>query len=246
MARIVFKSLQDPNNRRYLVSTERVSDRSDNQVLSDRVGWFETYGDGDTQHCHTMPVGVALFSDFCASAAEYLSGVAVADAEDLLGILSSEMRHYAVCPDRMRAMMKVRFKEGKRCYMETSTGKVSSAESKRYDTRWQEVVQWMDGGFDAVAGLLGVGRGCFLYVASVYTDFARMWQNLTGEPAADLSKFFPWLGWGWEEDNQARDAFNALRGFVKAYDAREGAMRSLACWNSNEALRRERAAESAA
>ena len=247
MSRIVFKSVADPNSRRYVVEPSRLFERCDNQTLSPHIGWFETYGDGDCQHCANSPVGVALFCDFCASAAEYLSGVAVSDAEELCRILSSEMRDYsAVDPGRIQALRSVVFKEGKRRYFDRSTGKVSAADSKRHDKRWEEVVPWMDGSFDAVAGLCGMGRGSFLYVAAVYEDFREVWRIQTGDSGVNAWQFFEWLRWSVNEGYHAFNAFNALRLRVKSWENGQQAARSLDCWRNNEALRQEQAAEAAA
>lgn len=246
MSRIVFKSLADPNSRRYVVESNRLFDRCDNEMLSPHIGWFETYGDGDCQHCPNSPVGVALFCDFCASAAEYLSGVAVSDAEELCRILSSEMKHFGMVDgDRIRALRAVVYKEGKRRWFDRSTGKVSASDSKRHDRRWEEVVQWMDGGFDAVLGLVGGGRGSFLYVAAVYQDFREVWRIQTGDDGKNPWQFFEWLYYSVEECYHAFNAFNALRLLVKSWECKQDAARSLECWQSNEALYRERKADAA-
>jgi len=247
MARIVFKSLQDPNNRRYVVDSSRLFDESSNERLSPYVGFFETYGDGDTQHCPTCQVGVELFCDFCASAAEYLSGVAVSDADDLLRILSSEMRDYHVADaDKIRALRGVVYKSGKRRWFERATGKVSSSESKRHDRRWEEIVDWMDGSFEAVAGLVGNGGGSFLHVAACYQDFREVWRIQTGDTGVNAWDFFKWLKWKPEAGYHAFNAFSALRLLVQSWEHKQQAARSLECWRNNEALYQERRTEAAA
>ena len=48
----------------------------------------------------------------------------------------------------------VRYTEGKRRYYSISEKKVSSSESKRFDTRWAEIPTWADGSVGSIARLL--------------------------------------------------------------------------------------------
>lgn len=246
MARFTFKSLADPNNRRYMVSTDRLSDnwRDGNQFISDRVGWFETYGDGECQHCPTSQVLAAeMFTDFCASAATYLLE---GGDEAVARILHGEIRSYNIHHGEVRKAMGIKYKEGKKQYVNRSDWKVSSSDSKRHDRRWEEVVSWMDGGYLSLVGLLRIGSGNFLRVYNELDTLRTVCYELTGSFEHHPWQVLEWLHWDYRLGGRADEAFHALRAFCTAVEAKEQAKRSLDCYVSNVENDKRLAAEAVA
>jgi hypothetical protein len=250
--RQVIQSLSRANVR-YVVSSDRVTDewRNSNQYISDRVGWYDTYGDGETQHSPMTRVLYEWFTDFCASVASWAMSAPPSDSLQVLQVLADEMRTYSISHDRVRGALVVKYREGKRQYVNRGENcKVSSAESKRHDRRWEEVCEWMDGSFHAVAGLLGLGSCSFLRYWSDLVRLGRVMQEVTGEswggPVPELDKIGSRLGWDWAAKNQADRAFGALHNLCDAVESQAQAGRCLDCWRSNEDRRREEAEEAAA
>lgn len=248
MSRFTFRSLQDAN-RRYIVSTDRLTEnwRNANEFLSDKVGWFDTYGDGDTQHCPTCAVPVDMFGDFCASAATQLLQGPPSQADDLARVLYSEMNYYGLSADAVRDAAAVEWKEGKRRYVNRDDNfKVSSSDSKRYDKRWDEICEWMDGSFRAVVGMMKLGGSNFLRTFNELTDLAETYEAVTGRHAAHPWQILDWLHWDANHGWDCRTAFMALLGAVLATVKKDNAKRALESYVSNMENRARLAAEKAA
>lgn len=232
--RTVFASLAEPNNRRYVVSSERVTEdwTRSNEFLGDHIGWYPTYGDGDTQHAPMCRVPFDMFEDFCISAVTYLMTVGP-NADDMCRILSSEMKNYDVHTGTVRGAMSVTYKEGKRRYYNNSDWKVSSSENKQYDKRWHEVVEWMDGSLKAVIGLMKLGNRSFLSFYSGCDETRDIYYQLTGHWGPEPHEIIEWVRWNHQRAFMVRDAFHALRCLVRSVEQRDQAKRGFECYQSN-------------
>ena len=244
MPRTVFASLQD-KDRSYVVDSNRVTEdwTNSNQFLGDHIGWYPTYGDGDTQHAPTCRVPFDMFEDFCVSAVTYLLQPST-DGDAMARILASEMRNYDCHVGTVRGAMAVVYKEGKRRYYSPSEDwKVSASDSKRHDKRWFEIVEWMDGRLKSVIGLMKLGNRGFLAFYNGCDEARDHYYNLTGHWGPEPQDIIEWLHWNHQRGFMARDAFHALRCAVRAGEQKDAAQRGLECYHSNLDFQKKQEAE---
>jgi hypothetical protein len=244
MPRTVFSSVSEPNNRRYVVSSERVSEdwRNSKQFLGEHIGVYHTFGDGDTQHDPISRVQFDNFEDFCISAVTYIMTEGV-NGDDMLRILSSEMRNYDCHTGTVRGAMGVTYKEGKRRYYNNSDWKVSASENKQHDKRWHEIVEWMDGSLRAVIGLMKLGSRSFLSFYAGCDETRDIYYQLTGSWGPEPHEIIEWVKWNHQRGFMARDAFHALRCLVRSVEQKDQAKRGFECYQSNLEYHRKQAEE---
>lgn len=127
------------------------------------AGRFATLGDGMTQHANEIPVTREQFHDFLASFAAFLTTSDLSD-EDRAAVVSAWPSD--VSREEVEFALSVKYREGKRQYFSTSERKVSSADGKRNDRRWEPVTEFNDGSVNSALGI--ILKGSARYLLEVY------------------------------------------------------------------------------
>ena len=153
---IRFKSMNNPETVGYVVARSHDLFDSCTGRGGAILNWgrqFQTYGDGVTQHTPLSQIDKANLADFLESLADYWLSSAT---EEEKALIVSEFRANDV-PDRKTikffAGLRPPKEGGKRMYLNTGDLKVSTADSKRHDKRWEEItysMEWMNGSARAV------------------------------------------------------------------------------------------------
>lgn len=211
------------------------------------AGTYLTYGDSNTPHSHTSVLLKTKAGDFLGSLACYLfEKEDDPDYQKMLRIVAHRWPDMNRWQNRQAIVFAIGLRpkkvpEGKLrnpLYYNLASLKTSSAESKRYDKRWQEVPDWADGSLEATVRLLrGDDRYDFFetyaqweYVERVMREEGLCWPSSINEELGITDDSF----------NQAFDAVDCL---VKSYRLKDDAKRISEAWKHNEAdKRREEAA----
>lgn len=147
---IRFKSLTT-NQHAYAWGSGDRPGSLDNSTLAAFDAWqFDVLGDGMTQHSPMYAVRMHNAMDFLYSLAAFL-------------LEHPEEADLSMWPNRYNSKdfafaVKVKYREDKRQWYSMQESKVSSAESKRNDRRWEEIPSWADGTFDSAFRLLTCDR----------------------------------------------------------------------------------------
>jgi len=123
--------------------------------VDSHAGMFLVYNDWPVQHSTESCVPVGQFSDWINSLAAHL--VANPLREDDLAMLADNWPRSNPENEKIVLACKIKYREDKRQYYSLQEEKVSTAESKRHDKRWEDVPSWADGGLSAVFGLVSNG-----------------------------------------------------------------------------------------
>ena len=100
--------------------------------LGGAFGYFETLGDGTTQHTPLMPARAEHFTDYCASLVSHcLKNPDARLSTHLFGLDSAH-------PDIIRFLASIQSKD-KRQWFTLDGCKVSTSTSHQYDKRWHPV-----------------------------------------------------------------------------------------------------------
>jgi hypothetical protein len=103
---------------------------------------FQTYGDGLTQHAPSTPALKEDMADYLASLASWL----VNNPGDI-----EEVRRFYDPIQRRKVLFAATIKhKDKRQWYSMVEEKVSSADSRRHDRRWNEVPDWANGSAEAI------------------------------------------------------------------------------------------------
>ena len=140
-------------------------------VVSRHFAEYNTYGDGDVQHTPQTVCHKNNIEDLFASLAAHLS----VNAEDMAKFFNS----LAWPTDRhserdIRFALSIKYNEKKRQYFSTQENKVSSADSKRHDRRWNEVPSYADGSVESAYRLLYQDHFELLDCIILYTRIQRV------------------------------------------------------------------------
>lgn len=112
--------------------------RSGGIYLHGAAGYFETLGDGSTQHSPLMPVPASMFTDYALSLADWLM------KDLLLEGFSSYLLQCEIKRETILFLASIRYKEDKAQWFNLGECKVSSAESKQFDKRWIKIPSWAE------------------------------------------------------------------------------------------------------
>lgn len=149
MSTLIIPSLLNPESHAFEVSGDLWNAWYDNRwsALARGVGHYSTYGDGLVKHSPTCICHIDHFTDFCLSFASYQLEH---PDEEYSG-------HYIggahVRRDTVEFLKTVIHSDEKPRYFSRGEMKVSSAPSKRFDTRWVKVPEWADGTMASVIDL---------------------------------------------------------------------------------------------
>jgi hypothetical protein len=248
-----FRSLERPQYV-YELSTEwDYSQR--NEGIDRCFTFFDTYGDGFTQHSPSAPVQKEWMADCLSSLLFHLFRKPEGWGDDYWqrerqeGIkallrrwpdpVSEEKIAFAFT---LKEFHKVKYAGTDKEYVagcwyyNLNELKASAHESKRFDKRWKEVPR-----FDGRDGVpkLGTAEAVFRILCNDYTSLLERYalffqirrhavQHGLSYGAKDTDEYFD-LG----EHNQAYHPFEALNAFVEGWRQVDYAERALGCWLSN-------------
>jgi hypothetical protein len=204
------------------------------RLIAPWAGSYLTYGDGMVQHSPAICCSVELMGDYLASLTTFCLDPR---NEDALEIASNHWRsldiyNERVKPSNIRKAHQIRHKEGKTRYVMGRHLTVSSADSKRHDKRWYEIVEWMNGSVDATFGLLCMGGGT-IFGLERYLILSRIAEVLyeddgcgRGRPEDHFDRF---------KGQHLHDAFRAFEALMLADQQRRMMKAMLDTYSSNVA-----------
>lgn len=195
-------------------------------VLHCSMGYFETYGDAGVQHTPLMPCTKEHMTDFCISLCRHM--LANPQLEIATYLFGLEKCH----PDTIKFLATIVYREDKRQWFNISDRKISSSESKQYDTRWTEVKRDADGTIASAINLFwdqckGGPRELF----QRYADVDLFWDTLYSiaphgnfEKLTEFKKTIP---------GDHHSAFRAVESLIKGLALLEFAKRGADCAQGN-------------
>lgn len=210
--RLVFASLKSPNIR-YVVYESFCDNPTRQTGFDDRVTAFDTYGDGNVQHCHEWSVPADDMGDFLESLMFYLNSH---DVEEWRAVLCrmwpSEFDHKNA-REVIAFASKPLFKEDKNAFHRTFNlreCKVSTSPAKQHDRRWDKVESWMDGSFQAFMNLTAQYRpggtlGLWMWAEFVFDNSGYCQYH-----------FRQWMKIEPETYRRIRDAFETCDAYIRA------------------------------
>ncbi|HXJ61840.1 MAG TPA: hypothetical protein VNU68_34805 [Verrucomicrobiae bacterium] len=137
---IIIPSILNASTRAYKLvksGTDNWNNRGSAPLL-DQLTQYETYGDGTVQHSGDWCVQFAELTDVCLSLATAMYADPKAEHWQSLG-------RPMPCQENLRFALNVKFKEGKRQWYSYQQQKVTTSEKVRYDKRYEEVNQYING-----------------------------------------------------------------------------------------------------
>lgn len=214
--RLLIPSVAKPNIR-YVIYESWSDNPTNGKGFHDKVTAFDTYGDGNVQHCHEWSVQPDDFRDFLESLMLYLGDHSSDEWFPVMG-------GCGMWPDRQGASSTDRkvlafassplYKDDKHSFNRTYNlreCKVSTAEGKRHDKRWESVQSWMDGSFAAFMGLTVQYRPQGLLGLYAWAEFA--FENHESYGPYD---FRLWMKMDSEVHRQIRDVFTTIDAVIVA------------------------------
>lgn len=244
-----FISIMNPDTMGFSFDTEQWSG---NALIHTAFRAYQTYGDGLTQHSSDWPITSEQFADYMVSLAKAM----LADGE------LAEHLHFTIAraPNRkaIEFAASIVFKpadgeeevsgcyrrEKKTRYYSLEERKVTSADAKQYDKRYQKVESWCDGSPSAIYRMLlpehadGLERYQWAHAIHQWTcDQDGQYMEL---PARFIK---------WAQDNdtarEMRDAFDAAAHVVESVRLRNAAESEIANVKRRLERKREQASNAA-
>jgi hypothetical protein len=112
--------------------------RSPSSYISPEVSEYDTLGDGDIQHTPEYLVSSINFKDWLISFSKHvLENNLSEDEEKCIRFLI-----YGDDKKEIKFLEKLQYKEDKLTFFNLKELKISRAESKRYDKRWEKIPSW--------------------------------------------------------------------------------------------------------
>ena len=234
--RIAFPSLLHPKDRAYTIhnSSYDLNTFGNHHFLADWAGRYDTYGDGMVQHSPEYPAMDEDFGDYCGSLAVFILEGGT-DAEKALEMLSQTLWWGHTNQADIQFAMTVKHDEKKRRWYSKQERKISSADSKRNDRRWEEIAEWMDGTMPAVF------RFC---LPDYHMGFLDRWASadMVVDTYSAEKGYHGNVRDLLELNDNLRDktrkedwsqAFSALTQLRESARAKDSAQRVLSCWQHN-------------
>lgn len=200
-------------------------------VLWMHAGEFVTLGDGICQHGHERAVGSEHFGDYCASLARCLMEQVGIDDDDREAIVGA----FPHPPGRSEIdfALSLKYQEDKPSWYCKSERKVSRAESKRHDKRWEETPRWADGSVESAYRLLTEGGGGIDEVLVRYVRYSAIRDHVATMPGGYYAEH-PHRYFKLDGDNcTTGQAHATLAELVASFRAADNARRQLACYVGN-------------
>lgn len=217
-----FLSLSNPDKYGYLIFAKGECNQRSHRPLCDWAYFYETYGDSQVQHSKEVLVQDEMFADFLGSLAAYLK-----DHPEDVEMVAKHWPNYLPTRSRILFLAGLRHKDGKTQYYHKTEDKVSSAENRRHDKRWEVVPDTANGTARAVIQMLGFQGS---YVIDWYARWDRVDEVLRDNDGSwtNVAKELNVEGQGWTDQ-----AWSAVDGLVKAFRQKEHAERYLESYKSN-------------
>lgn len=190
------------------------------------MGYFETYGDAGVQHTPVMPCTKEHMTDFCVSLCRHmLANPQIEIATYLFGLEKCR-------PETIKFLAGIVYKENKRQWFNIADMKVSTSETKQYDTRWTEVKRDADGTIASAINLFwDQSKGAPRELFQRYADIELFWDTLYNhaphgdfEKQTEFKKTIP---------HDHRSAFRAVESLIKGLASLEYAKRAADCAQHN-------------
>lgn len=139
-------------------------------AISTRLRYYETLGDGTTQHTPTMPIHLQLLADCLFSLAQaMLTNGELADA-------AYELRSGLASDRDLEFAFSVKYRDtNKPRYYSRDERKISTADSARHDRRYERIETRHDGSIDSAFNILhkdyyqGLQKFALMYAVSRYS-----------------------------------------------------------------------------
>lgn len=200
-------------------------------VLHCSAGYYETYGDGTTQHTPLQACRQEQFTDFCVSFVRHLLDNP-AQQDGVKGYLF----HLSEVPvETIRFLATVRYKEDKRQWYTINERKVSGAEAKAHDKRWFEVPKDADGTIASAFDLYCLASNrAPRELLPMYAMHDHFWDTLynvvsSGDRWDKITEYRERLS------GDHRAAFTALKSILAGLDSMDTARRMISCAEHNSA-----------
>jgi hypothetical protein len=234
MNQIRFKSVLNPDKYGYVWTNDSMSYWEQayraRMPLAGDAGWFETLGDGFTQHTPDTVVCAPLFTDYCVSLAQYLLDN---PAEEIrLSELEDKGEGAAM---RARFLATIQYRDDKRQYFHLTENKVTTSQSKAYDKRWLLVPTYANATKASAMSLLFEERKSSLHLLELYAWHSFYWDTLYA--CADNGDWHErTVKYQEEISSDHAAAFKALQGCIQAREKLWLARRNLSCAIHNSTL----------
>lgn len=233
-----FPSLEHPEKYGFLWDRGAYSSSCRYPQVDEHCQFFETYGDGMTQHSPEIPIPYEMAADYFASLAAYLldnpehvNDVSYVFAKDYgdKDLAFAQSVVYKAPPEG---------KYAKPRYFSVQERKFGG-EAKQYDKRYTRIEEWMDGGPEAIVRILGKDHydplDWFILRHQV-----REWMF-----KQDGWMEVPKIGKDVNHDvaREQVQAYETLTRVMEHVRGMECARRSVECWKGNLERAKQRAAE---
>jgi hypothetical protein len=206
-----FPSLTAPEKRAYVYDTAYCDSIGRFHAVNEHMRFYETYGDGMTQHSPSVSIPVEMMTDYLFS----LASAMLADKE-LRDAANYAIRAGMASDADLEFAFSVKWKEGKDRWYSRQERKVSAHAEKRHDKRYELVTEHFKGDIDSAFRVMWRdyyrGMESFALMYSVLKYAERMEKTGFGCVATHLK-------WELGDDRYSLDrAFECCWSLIQAYD----------------------------
>ena len=226
-----FASLQHGATIGYLFdSTEWVpSSRMGSNAVADWAQQYGTYGDGNVQHEDASFVRTDGMADYLRSLAVHLLSSRMTAVADDLDAVAHAWPNHCMGDDALEFALTVKHRQDKTVYYSLAECKVSSAESKRHDKRWDEIPEWANGTVKSAYGLVSRARAGAMTTMERYDlanrlvdVFRRVEKSHFGSPCRLVDESMDW-----PQSNAIDEGFRVVDSLVQSLQLRQYAERAV-------------------
>lgn len=213
-----FASINHADKIAYEFDADHWDYRNRGYGVADFLRQYDTYGDGMTAHSPSYSVAKENFADVCASLAKHIAEGNCTD-EQLKKLSWKVCEEYKASEFEFFAKLKYNA-DGKKQYVNLTEKKKSTADSKRHDKRWTEVVEWMNGSVDAIYALVCQRHGIseFINQFHAYLQVQEWCGTQDIHTGKEVAEYFEIHGGDrWNDRKRNKLAFQALQAVVEQY-----------------------------
>ena len=236
MSRFNFPSLSRPDKFGFMWDTDHYAQYPG---FDEHCLFFDTYGDGMTQHSVEHPITAEFAADYMASLAAYL----LENPERVDSVRYQFTPNYNDKDVAFAASVVYKeAPEGKRQkehYYSIEERKITASENKRYDKRYNRVETWMDGKPEATVRLLW--REYYDPLDTfVLNHQVRDWY-FAHDGWMEMPKIFPDMSR--DDAMHLHDAYNLLHSVLDHLTGMDYCRRGVESWKENLERQRKRQEE---
>ena len=246
-AQFRFNSFNNSDKVGYMFDNDIFTSRHHGQHLASWAYMYETYGDGNVQHSPEVGVSFEMTADFLQSLA-----IDISENEEHLKLVSDRWVD-KIDEKLIKFVISVKHtpydKEKKatwsRQYVNWHDQKLSRAEGKRHDKRWEEVTDFHNGTFDSVFWTVInniSGEASNLRRLATFYQIVNTWNQIEGhyynenEVVKEISGIDNnrnvHVNKLWRE---TKEAFGIVDELVEAYKKRSHALWYIKHWQEQKA-----------